>query len=469
MANVLRKTAALGALGLVLSGCAEGPVFEAPAFPFLQSYSQAQDPAPVLLSNSAWWRGLDDPTLDRMIALGLRDNLGLAAARERVVQAQANRNTISGGITASPSAQITATGDENTGPDITGMSRLGLSWVLDPYGARQSQVDGAEARIDRADAERDAAQLLVVFNIATAYADLRYQQRALALSRSELGNRNATLALTRTLQEADQGTRLESTRSRARVAEIRARLPALEAAVTAKLNELAVLTGTQPGGLPADLSSQLAHGSGQLVPQMSPQVGIPADLLRNRPDIAIAEANYYAAVADVGVAHANLYPRLSLTGAITLNGLAGSGNGAEYFFGPVLQLPDLPLGTARAAVEARHSAAREAHIAWKSTVLSAILEVETSLGDYNATITAMRSAQSAAHLYAEARTLTRQVVRSGEATLSDLILAEQALATSEQTLASMQRNAAAQFIALNIRLGAGNAVDTMDLRQTAGQ
>ncbi len=469
MTKVFRKMTAVCGLGLAVSGCAQPLAYNAPSFPFLQTYSHVQDPAPVLLNNAAWWLELEDPTLNRLIALGLRDNLDLAAARERVEQAQANRNTINRGFTLSPSAGITAVGTDNTGPDITGMAQAGLSWVLDPYGARRSQEEGAEARIVQAGAERDAAQLLVVFNIATAYAQLRFQQRTVEISQREMNNRNATLSLTRTLRDADQATRLETVRSSARVAEIRGRMPALEAAVTATLHEIAVLTGTQPGGLPADLTSQLVHGSGQLSPQLSPQVGIPADLLRNRPDIAIAEAAYYAAVADVGVAQAALYPRLSLTGAITLNGLAGSANGAEYFFGPVLNLPDLPIGTTRAAVEARHSIAREAHIVWKSTVLNAILEVETALSDYDATLAALGAAHEATALYAEARRLTGEVLRSGEGTLSDLILAEEAFDTSEQIHAEIHRDAATQFIALNIRLGAGHAVDATDLRPTEGR
>ena len=456
-------------LTLLVSGCADGVEYGAPNFPFLQGYSQTRDPAPVLLSNAAWWQHLEDPTLDRLVSLGLRDNLSLAEARERVVQAQASREALGSAASLSPSVQITASGTRDSGPDVSGLARLGLSWILDPYGARSAEREGAEARIAEARAERDAAQLLMVFNIATTYAELRHQQQLLTLSRRELGSRNATLALTRTLEAADQATRLEITRSEARVAEIRAQLPGLEAAVTARRNALAVLTGTQPGGLPPDLADQLAHGTGQLSPRMSPEVGIPADLLRNRPDIAIAEARYYAAVADVGVAEAGLYPRLSLTGAISLNALAGGGSGAEYFFGPVLQLPDLPLSGARAAVEARHSIVRQAHIAWKATVLEAILEVETALGDYNATISSLQSARNATALYGEARNLTRQVVRSGEATLSDLILAEQALASSERNLAEIQYNAALQFITLNTRLGAGHAVDTAGATTAPGQ
>lgn len=453
----MRLRGSVLALSLALSGCAQGPEYGAPSFPFAGAFSQAPGAAPVLLSNAAWWRGLDDATLDHMVALGLDRNLDLALAIERVGQAQSLRRAVPGAALISPTADITARGsDQTAGTDVTGLARVGLTWVLDPYGARRSQMEGAEADIRQAAAEANAAQLLMLYSIATTYADLRYQQRLLALSRAELGNRNATLALTRTLEAADQATRLEITRSEARVAEIRAELPGLEAQVRSTLNELAILGGTQPGGLPEALYAGLAHGAGQPVPSLSPEVGIPADLLRNRPDIAVAEAAYYAAIADVGVAQAELYPRLSLTGAISLNGLDARSDGVEYFFGPVVAFPSLPLGATRASVEARHSAVRQAHITWKSTVLNAILEVENALGEYNATITSLRAARTATRLYGETLSLTRQVFQSGEATLSDLILAEQALAASQRSLAQMERDAALGFIALNVRLGAGN-------------
>ena len=165
MAGSLRSLVICAGLGLGLSACAPGSDYAAPSFPFLQGYSQTQDPAPVLLSNAAWWQTLEDPTLDRLIALGLRDNLSLAEARERVTQARASREALGAAASLSPSAQITASGTDPTRPDVTGMARLGLSWILDPYGARRAEREGAEARIRQAAAERDAAQLLVVFNI----------------------------------------------------------------------------------------------------------------------------------------------------------------------------------------------------------------------------------------------------------------------------------------------------------------
>ena len=125
-------------------------------------------------------------------------------------------------------------------------------------------------------------------------------------------------------------------------------------------------------------------------PAMSANVGIPADILRNRPDVRIAERIYYANVAETGVAQAQLYPQLSLSGAITLASIASGAHGAEYFFGPSLTLPALPGGPRKGALAAQQSRTRQAHTAWQSTVLDAIGEVETAITDYSASASAVR-------------------------------------------------------------------------------
>ena len=441
---------------LGLSGCAPGTSYITPSFPFLPGYARTQNLPPVLLSNAAWWQGLNDPVLDQLVTLALTDSLTLSIARERVTEAQALLQTVPGAAVLSPSARVQVSDSDQTGPDVQSSVQLGLSWMLDPYGARREELRAADARIDMSAAEVDAARLVVLFTVTNAYAGLRYSQRILALSRSELDSRLQTLALTRRLADAESATRLDILRSEARVAEIRARLPDQEAAVSVKLNEIAVLAGVVPGTLPPDLMAALAHGS-QPRPGLSPQVGIPADLLRNRPDIRIAERRYYAAVAQINLAQARLYPSLSLTGTISLDALNGGSRTAEYFFGPVLQLPGLPLGSGRAAVEARQAAARQEHAAWKSTVLGAILEVENALVDYQAVAASAQSTAQAARLYREALDLTRTVFEQGEATLGDLIDAQEAVSAADRALADMALRHAQSFIALNVRLGAGHA------------
>ena len=458
-----RRTLLIGLTALGLAGCATDRPYLVPGFPFLPGYARAQDVPPVLLSNTAWWQGLDDPVLDRLITLALTDSLSLSVARERVTEARAARGTVPGAAVLSPSATARVSGTGNSGPVEQETLQLGLAWMLDPYGARRQELRAADARIDMSEAEVDAARLLVLFNMANAYTDLRYRQRLLSLARAELDSRQQTLALTRRLAAAESATRLDIVRSEARVAEIRAGLPDQEAAVTAKLNEIAVLAGTAPGTLPADLMAALTGGGqprpGQPRPGLSPQVGIPADLLRNRPDIRIAERRYYAAVAQIGVAEASQYPSLSLTGTISLDALNGGARSVGYFFGPLLQFPSLPLDGAQAQVEIRQAQARQQHEAWKSTVLTAVLEVENALVAYQAVTAGTQSSAQAARLYREALDLTREVFERGEATLGDLIDAQEAVSGADRALAGMALRHAQSFIALNVRLGAGNAAE----------
>lgn len=441
--------------GLALAGCNTSEPYTTPAFPFLDSFRSAPSSTPVLLNNNRWWTGLEDPVLSQLITLSLADNLDLAGARERVIRARAERDSIPGGAFVTPSADAALEGTGSEGLAASASGGLGFEWILDPYGARRDGIRAATGRVDIAETEVEAAQLLLLLNVANTYVQLRHDQQAQALSRRELSNRQSALAQLRREAAAEEATRLEVTRSEARVAELRSRMPAEEAAVSAGLNELAVLVGRQPGTLPEGLAGMVQASAAQPVPGLEPDVGIPADLLRNRPDIRIAERRYYVAVAEIGPARASLYPRLSLSGIITLN-LLGGGVDTEYYFGPAIQFPALPLEAGQAAVEARHAQARDAHLAWQSTVLEAILEVENALIDYSATSTAIGSAREARRLYREALYLTRQIFENEEATLADVIAAEEDLATAERTLAALRLRQAQSFIALNIRLGAGH-------------
>ena len=444
------------ALMTALSGCLKPTPFASPDFPFRDRYATRAG-APVLLGNAAWWRRMHDPVLDRLMDRALDDSLSLALARERVVAARAALAADAPPATLSGTARAGVQGGRSDGvdsdPDTVGAGTLGLSWLLDPWGARRNRLKALAAEVEVADAERDSAQLLLLLNLGQSYVDLRYSERLLALREGERAGRLRTLELTRTLAEAEAATRLETTRSRARVAEIEAQLPGLRAAVAARRNEIAVLAALRPGDLDDLLARTRAE---QPMAALSPEIGVPADLLRNRPDIRVAERQYYAAVARIDEARAALYPSLSLTGTLNVNALSRSGRGADYFLGPSVRFPVLPDGSTRAEVARRHSLARQAHINWSSTVLQAILEVENALVDYQATAVSVDAARRAVRLNRESLELTREVVRRGDATLNDLIDAEQAVSSSEQALAETLQRLGRSFVELNVRLGAGH-------------
>ena len=450
MAGTARGAAPLILVSVLLSGCARDGAYTTPLFPFANGFSAARTASPVLLGNSQWWQRLEDPVLNRLVAAALTDSLSLDLARERVLTARAAVRAVPGGGSIDGSARLNAGNRFGDDPDLTGVLGLDFGWILDPWGERASRRRAAGARAEAAEAERDSAQLLVLLSLGQAYVDLRYSETLLALRERERGRRLETLDMVRQLSAVEEATRLQLVRAQARVADIDAALPRLRAAVTARRNEIAVLTGRQPGTIEVP-------AGGQPVPRMSPEIGVPADLLRNRPDIRVAERAYYAAVAEIDQAEAARYPSLSLGGTLSVNAI-GAASGGSYVFGPALNLP-VPLdGSANAEVQRRQSLARQAHTEWRSTVLGAILEVENALVDYRAVHLSVEAAARAVRLNRETLSLTRDLVRRGDATLNELIDAEQALSDAELTRAETLQQLGRSFVALNVRLGAGHAV-----------
>ena len=438
-----------------LSGCSTEEPYNRPFFNFASSYNSVPSGAPVLLTNDAWWERLDDRTLNALIARALDGNIDLGIARERVFEAHTNLEAVPPLGEISPSASVRR--QEEIGPASSSETRaqgaVGVNWLFDPYGSRRQQIQAAGARIEVAGAEVDAARLLLIFNMANSYIDLRSNQRLLGLRHQQLASRRQTADLTQKLFDQGSSTRVEVARTSALVAETQTQIPPVMAEIQSLKNQIAVLAGVAPGTLDINLDGTQR----QPRPNLAPNIGIPADLLRNRPDIQIAERSYYAAVSEIGVARADLYPRLSLGGSI--GPATESGNsGIEFFFGPSIVFPSLLNNTLKATVAARHSQARQAHEGWKSTVLRALQEVENSRLAYEGSTRSVRSAQRSAKLYREARDLTRNLVERGNATIRVLIDTEEDVADADVALSEVRRQLGRNFVLLNISLGAGSDV-----------
>ncbi|MCW3780202.1 efflux transporter outer membrane subunit [Defluviimonas salinarum] len=441
--------ASVAVASLLLTGCSVETPYQAPKFFFASTYTGHKDTAPVLLNNVAWWEGLKDPTLNSLVQRALAGSLSLAIATERVREAKADLAAVPTQVTANSDASVVRQKEVADTPETRADASLGLSWMLDPFGEQSLRKEASRARVEVADAEVDAARLLLLFNLANAYVDLRFNQRALVVRQKEVTSREETLELTESLLDKDAATKLDLVRAQARLAEARATVPGIRARIQGQKNQIATLLGTTPGRLDVNLDA----GARQPMPRMSTGVGIPADLVRNRPDIRIAERLYYAAVAETGVARADLYPKLSLGGAISLARVGGN-TGPEYFFGPAIALPTLPLQTGRARVAAQESRARQAHTNWTSTVINAIREVEDALSDYAQSRAATEQARNAVELYGEAVDLTRGMIALNGATLNELLDDEENLSDAEIALAANLRAQALAFVALNSSLGA---------------
>ena len=439
------RRAFVGLVGLVLlSGCGKLAPYQMPFIGLPDRF--AEGGAPVLARNDAWWTRLGDPALDGLVRIAFAESLTLAQARARLEEAQAVARGVYGG------PDFTGRIEGRTGSRISDslVTRFDLDWL---FPTPEATKRAAQGRVEAAEAQVDAARLAVLSELAGGTVDLRYAQARLALREADLRNRRRTLALTRELVAASEGTRLDVTRAQARIAAQESQLPALRAEIDGLRNELAVLAGRLPGQVP--LAPAVAP-----IPAVNlrPDVGIPADLLRNRPDIRAAEREYYVAVARITEAERARYPRLSLSGTVSIDMLSQA-SVAQTLFSPTLTLPSLPGTSATAEIDARRAAARQALLAWKSTVLTAVLQVENALLTYRAAHTATQAAARSVRLYEAALSQTRELFAIGEVTLGDIIDSEIELSQARLQLADARYRQALGFVDLNVQIGAGAQVD----------
>lgn len=449
-------TALVALLGL--AACAPEIDRERPRFAFASVWQTKLPESPRLMENRQWWQGLGDGTLDHVITRALSASPDLVAAQARSAAAEHAVRAIPGPIQIG--GGVGARRDENDpGSGVSAMRvDLSLDWLFDPGRSRDAQRLGAAARAIAAEAERDGAQLLLIAQITDSYLSLRHAQAQLALAQAEAGRLRAALSLAERLAEANEATVLDTTRARARIASLDSRMAGLSAAPQREILRLSALMGDAPGAVPAPLLHNLTRGAGQPVPRLLPNPTVPADLVRNRPDLRVAEARYDEARAGLGEARAALYPRLTLSGTIEARRTIVSGTSTVTnvaSFGPSLRLPALPTTATEAAIQVSEQRVVAAHADWQKAVLNALSEVEIAMLDYNAASRAEGAALRAQGLHRQTRDLQIRATEAGEATLADLLAVEGELASAAAAVADARLSRARAFVSMNLRLGSG--------------
>jgi len=450
---------------LLLSGCVVGPDHTAPEITLPSKFAEGSVKSNGDISTDQWWTAFNDSRLNSYVKQGLDQNLDILQAMERINQAEAD--VISAGAGGLPSLALGSgvtrsgtrvmSGSGGTIPRTTASAGLEGSWLLDFFGLYSRSKQAALAQLDAADAAVDTARLSLLSQVAAAYIDVRYYQESIALARSNLKSRNETLDLTKLQLDAGAASRLDVVQSESQVNLTLATIPALETQYRQAAHRVATLLG-----MPASsLLGELQKGARQPVARFNAKAGVPADLIRNRPDIRAAERQLAAAVANIGVAEAQLYPSISLGGSITpsytrLNGGPES-KLLSWSFGPTLNLPIFDGGQLRANLSARESLAREAYLAWKKTVLTAVEEVENALAAVtrdSRTVSANRATVASSQ---EALTLATASYRDGASSLLDVLDAQRNVSDAQSNLANAIRVMAQDYVSLSVAMGGGYA------------
>ena len=410
-----------------------------------------------------WWRTFDDPVLDSLIDRALTSNLDLLQATSRVRAARASRRVASSALY--PNANTSADYRRARAPSTGGRGRdsgvdlfqagLDASWEVDVFGGVRRGVEASEADVRAAVEDRRDVMITLVSEVALNYADLRAVQRELVIARENLVSQRRSTDITRQKFETGFVSRLDTVNAEAQVATTESQLPLLEADARRAIYTLGVLLGREPGALLQELTAEAP------IPPTPPEVpvGLPSALLRRRPDVRRAEASLHAATARVGVATADLFPRFSLTGALNFNGqtvqqMANWGN-RSWSFGPSVSWPLFDAGRIRANIEVRSAQQEQALLAYRSTVLLALQDVENALVEYAAEQQHRASLAEAVTANRRAVELSTTLYSAGQIEFITLLTAQRSLLLSEDALVRSDRNLAANLIALYKALGGG--------------
>lgn len=448
---------------LLLAGCAAGPDYRPPALSAPSQWSRLE-PASVSAEPgdiAHWWQNLGDPLLAACVEDALRNQPDLALAQARLRQARAQR--IASGAAQWPelSASASASRSETSSQTGSGLTRrlyraeLDASWELDLFGGVRRSVEAAEADIAAAQANLAATRVSLAAETATAYVDVRNFQNRLAIARDNLARQLDTLQLTEWRARAGLVSSQDVEQARANVEQTRAQIPVLEQNLAAAEDRLALLMA-QPLAM---VSERLA--TVQPLPPVPARiaVGIPADTLRQRPDVAAAERALAAATARVGVAEAARWPRLTLSGtlgaeALSASALTDAGSGFSTLIAQ-LAAPLFDAGKRRAQVEVQDALREQAEAQYRKTVLTALSEVEDALAAVQSARGREAGLAVAAEAVRNAALLARHRYQAGLIDFQSVLDTERSQLAVEDALAAARADRVSSVIRLYKALGGG--------------
>jgi len=484
--SFLRRLAGLG-LTILATSCAVGPDYHPPQTAIPENWLESAATAPSSAVNdlSQWWRGFNDERLNRLIERALQGNLDLKAAKTRVQAARAQRDatdaqrwpsvnassayqrqrispnallgalgSIQGGGGQSKNALLSTLGPIGT-PFNLFQAGFDSSWELDLFGGIRRQQEAAEANADAMVESLRDIQVSLAAEVARAYLELTALNCRLAIAEDRLKTQREIQRLAEAAYQEGMTTVLEVQRAKAELESVESAVAPIAAQIKNTRHALALLSGLEPRAL----ETELADVQAKIPAPPAIQPGLPADLLRRRPDIRQAERTVASASASIGAAVAELFPKLSLTGAVgfqsqELSNFTSLSSGF-YGFGPRLSLPIFQGGRLLANIDAQEARHQEALAAYDKSVLSALREVEDSLASMQGEQSRRLSLENAEQSARKASETAQAFYAEGEADLSSVLDSRRVLDNAREQLTQSRLAWATSHVALYKTLGGG--------------
>ncbi|MEW6187715.1 MAG: efflux transporter outer membrane subunit [Thermodesulfobacteriota bacterium] len=450
-----------------LSGCVTvGPDYKVPQTSVgntwrnaLKSDQATNNAEPQSLT--VWWTLFDDPLLNNLMDRAVKGNLDLKKAQARVREARARRGAAEGGLY--PSLDASGTGSRSRSSEETGtgktmeLYRVGFDalWEVDIFGGLRRNVEAAEATLQAyRESQRDVLVTLLA-EVAVNYLDLRTYQSRLSNTEKNLQSQKVTYQLTLWRHQAGLLDELAVQQARYTLENIRAQIPVLKTRLEESLNRLAVLVGEKPG----ELHQEMDKWKTVKIPPIELAIGVPADLLRRRPDIRKAERELAAQTARIGIAESDLYPKLKLNGSIGLEALGLSNLfslGSRTLSGGLgITWPIFHAGIIRQNIEIQSALQEQALLAYEAAILKAQEETENALKAYaeeHVRYTTLLETVSAAE---RVLNLTRDKFEAGLVDFNQVLEAQSALWSFQDQIAVSRGNLCSFLVRLYKTLGGG--------------
>jgi NodT family efflux transporter outer membrane factor (OMF) lipoprotein len=460
-------------LAATLSGCAVGPDYRPPETVTPDQWHELPQTgvrveSPDAPSLAAWWTTLNDPQLNEFIERALAENKTLKQAYARVLQARAQRAIAGSGFWPNVSGSANASRSESEGNfnergeavstvGETYSTGFSASWELDLFGGQRRSYEAATAQLAATEADLRDVMVVLLGDVALSYVGVRTAQSRLDFAERNLESQREALDITRWRAQAGLTTVLDVEQANTSYEQTRSQIPLLESSLVQNMNRLAVLTGQTPGGLKAALERRKPIP----IAPVDIVAGVPADVLRRRPDIRSAERQLAAQTAQVGVATAALYPSLSLNGSISWQSLTAS-DVLDGFrnerSGLSLSLPLFTGGALRQQIKVQNALVDQALAAYESIVLAAYEEVENAL---DAWTSEQRRHQALVEAVASARRASELALvqyNSGLVDFESVLTSDRQLISLEDSLAVSDGEMTANLIRLYKALGGGWSV-----------
>lgn len=460
---------------VVLGGCAAvGPDYAKPALPVPENWSNAPAQIAAAQDLSRWWLQLGDPLLSGLIEQSLQTSPDLRSAQAKLREARARRGLAGANQFPTVSASVSESRSKFSAASSTGLTSelysagFDAAWEPDIFGSARRAVEAAQADLEGSETSLQGTRVSLVAEVALNYVELRAFQALLAIARDNLASQTETLELTGWRAQAGLSSSLDVEQARTNREQTRAQIPSLESSLAQAEHRLAILLGQPPGALHDKLSAPAP------IPAAPDNIaiGIPADTLRQRPDVRVAERKLAAETARIGEATAALYPGFQLSGSIGWEALSFGALGGDSLIRAMFGSVAATLfdgGRIRQRIAIQNAIQEQALVSYEKTVLEALEEVENALVSHansRRREQALREAVDAAH---NAVLMARHLYATGITDVQKVLDTERTLLTVQYSLKTTQAENISALIRLYKALGGGWQTNVSDTNQPIQQ